>query len=51
LAHESPKEGWWEAIVTEVKGDVVTIKWRDYPRWAPEDMHRFRIALTCPDAT
>jgi hypothetical protein len=50
LAHESPKDGWWEAIVTEVKGDVVTIKWRDYLRWAPEDMHRFRIALTCPDA-
>jgi hypothetical protein len=50
LAHESLKEGWWEAIVVEVKGDMITIRWRDYTRWPPEELHRFRIALTCPDA-
>jgi hypothetical protein len=51
LAHESLKEGWWEAIVVEVSGDMIKIRWRDYTRWPPEDFHRFKIALTCPDAT
>ena len=32
IAHESVVDGWWEAIVTEVNGDKLTIKWRDYPR-------------------
>jgi hypothetical protein len=31
IAHESAAEGWWEAIVVSREGDMVTLKWRDYP--------------------
>ena len=34
IAHESPADGWWEAVVTEVHADVLTLRWRDYPRMA-----------------
>jgi hypothetical protein len=27
-----PKEGWWEAVVTEVKADdLLVLRWRDFP--------------------
>jgi hypothetical protein len=32
IAHESVVDGWWEAIVLEVNGDKLMIRWRDYPR-------------------
>ncbi len=32
IAHESMVDGWWEAIVLEVNGDKLTVRWRDYPR-------------------
>ena len=31
LAPFAPQEGWWEAVVIKVKGDLLTLKWRDYP--------------------
>lgn len=31
LATENPKEGWYEAVVKAVKGDLYTLAWRDWP--------------------
>ena len=31
LAPFAPTEGWWEAVIIKVKGDLLTLKWRDYP--------------------
>ena len=30
VAHEGPEDGWYEAIVAEVNGDMLTLRWRDY---------------------
>jgi hypothetical protein len=32
IAFESSEDGWWEAIVTEINGEMLTLRWRDYPR-------------------
>ena len=32
VAQEGPEDGWYEAIVAEVNGDMLTLRWRDYPR-------------------
>lgn len=31
LAHEGPDEGWWEAEVIGISGQVFSLRWRDYP--------------------
>jgi hypothetical protein len=31
LAQESLPEGWWEAVVVERNGEVLTLRYRDYP--------------------
>ena len=31
IAHEARMGGWWEAIVLARDGDMLTLKWRDYP--------------------
>ena len=30
IAHESVVDGWWEAVVTEIRDDLLTLRWRDY---------------------
>lgn len=30
LANESPDEGWWAAVVTNIEGHLVNLRWRDY---------------------
>jgi hypothetical protein len=45
LARESLECGWWEAVVTERTGDLVTVRYRDYPQYAPMVRHRSAIAL------
>lgn len=45
VAHQSPDEGWHEAIVAEVKGDMLTLRWRDYPHERQVVRHRQRLAL------
>ncbi|MFP9138555.1 hypothetical protein ACLI1C_15355 [Devosia sp. XGJD_8] len=30
LANESPEEGWWAAVVTNIEGHLVNLRWRDY---------------------
>jgi hypothetical protein len=45
IGHESHGDGWWEAIVTEVRGDVLTLRWRDYPKQAAVTRNRKDVAL------
>jgi hypothetical protein len=45
IAKESLELGWWEAVVIERTGDLVTVKYRDYPQSPPLVRHRSVIAL------
>jgi hypothetical protein len=50
IARETLEVGWWEAIVIERTGDLVTVKYRDYPQYPPMVRHRSAIALITPPA-
>ena len=50
VAQEALEDGWYEAIVVEVNGDMLTLRWRDYPRERRFIRHRFRVALLYPGA-
>jgi hypothetical protein len=39
-----------EAIVIAKDGDMLTLKWRDYPKQAPAVLHRAALALLRPTA-
>jgi hypothetical protein len=45
IAKESLELGWWEAVVIERTGDLVTIRYRDYPQYPPLVRHRSVVAL------
>ena len=45
LAHESPEDGWWEAIVTSINDASITMRWRDEPREPSVTRRRDQIAL------
>ena len=45
IAKETLELGWWEAVVIERTGDLVTVKYRDYPQYPPLVRHRSVIAL------
>ena len=45
IAQENLAEGWWEAIVAEVAGDKLTLRWRDYPKFAPFVRSANQVAL------
>ena len=48
VAQQSRDDGWYEAIVIEVAGDMLTVRWRDYPRERPIVRHRQRLGLLHP---
>jgi hypothetical protein len=48
IAQESLEYGWWEAIVLERKDDMLTLRFRDYPRLPKFFRHRSAIALMSP---
>jgi hypothetical protein len=48
IAKESLNCGWWEAVVVERTGDLVTLKYRDYPRYPNMVRHRSAVALISP---
>jgi hypothetical protein len=50
IAKETLEIGWWEAIVIERTGDLVTVRYRDYPQYPPMVRHRSAIALITPPA-
>jgi hypothetical protein len=45
LARETLECGWWEAVVIERNGDLVTVRYRDYPDFLPRIRHRSVVAL------
>lgn len=45
IAQESLADGWWEATVTEVRDDILTLRWRDYPRLPVITRSRKEVAL------
>jgi hypothetical protein len=48
IAQESLANGWWEAIVLDCKDDMLTLRFRDYPRLPKFFRHRTAVALTSP---
>ena len=50
IAREALEIGWWEAVVIERNGDLVTVRYRDYPQYPPMVRHRSAIALISPAA-
>jgi len=48
IAKETLECGWWEAIVVERTGDLVTVKYRDFPRYPNLVRHRSAVALISP---
>jgi hypothetical protein len=50
IAHESPEDGWWEAIVVAVENDQLLLRWRDYPRQPCVRRGRLGVALLPPVA-
>ncbi len=45
IAYDSVNYGWWEAIVLARDGDMLTLKWRDYPEQANVRRHLGTVAL------
>jgi hypothetical protein len=48
IAQESLDYGWWEAIVLDRKDDMLTLRFRDYPRLPRFFRHRTAVALMSP---
>ena len=48
IAQESLVNGWWEAIVLDRKDDLLTLRFRDYPRLPKFFRHRSAVALMSP---
>jgi hypothetical protein len=45
IARDELNAGWWEAIITEKDGDMLTVRWRDYPKQASAVLHRSTLAI------
>jgi len=50
LAQEGPEDGWYAVIVVGAGGDMLTLRWRDYPKVQTFVRHRSRLALVHPGA-
>ena len=48
IAQEDAANGWWEAIVTDRAGDMLTMRWRDFPGYPRFVQHRTAVALLKP---
>jgi hypothetical protein len=48
IAHASAKDGWWEAVVMSVDGDMLDLSWRDYSSYPKFLRHRDAVALLKP---
>jgi hypothetical protein len=49
IAQQSPDDGWFEAVVVETSGDMLTLRWRDYPRERRITRNRLAVGLLYPD--
>jgi len=50
LIHESPEDGWWEALVIQRENEILTLRFRDYPRLPTMVRHISTVALVNPGA-
>ena len=50
IAQEALEYGWWEAIVLARTGDMLTLRFRDYPKLPKFVRHRAAVALMSPPA-
>ena len=50
IAQCSLADGWWEAIVISRTDDLLTLRWRDYPKESEFRMHYQQVALQKPQA-
>jgi hypothetical protein len=48
LVHESPVDGWWEATVEARDIEILTLRFRDYPRQPKFQRHISQVALINP---
>jgi hypothetical protein len=48
LIHESPADGWWEATVEVRDAEILTLRFRDYPRQPKFQRHISQVALINP---
>lgn len=49
LAHESHDDGWWEAIVVAREEEILTLRYRDYPKAPKFNRHISTVALINPE--
>jgi len=45
IAQETLEYGWWEALVLDRNGDMLTLRFRDYPKLPKFVRHRSTVAL------
>lgn len=48
LTHESPVDGWWEAVVIKREDEILTLRFRDYPKQPTFMRHINTVALVNP---
>ena len=48
IALQDPEDGWYEAIVAEIHGEMLTMRWRHYPRERRFTRHRLSVGLMYP---
>ena len=48
IVHESPDDGWWEAIVIKRENDILTLRYRDAPKLPTFIRHVMTVALVNP---
>ena len=48
LTNETAREGYWESIVVGRDGDMLTLRYRDFPRLPPFERHVSVVALINP---
>src|ERR1700722_294965 len=48
LAFEGPGEGWWEAVVVNREEEILTLRYRDYPKVKNFQRHITTVALINP---
>jgi hypothetical protein len=48
LGQDSPEKGWWECVVVQREGEILTLRLRDYPKEGTYLRHITQVALINP---
>ncbi|WP_156175710.1 hypothetical protein [Bradyrhizobium sp. LTSP849] len=48
LIHESAEDGWWETVVENRDGEILTLRYRDFPKAPRAIRHIHAVALVNP---